>query len=77
MEQVKDIEHLNKLLNDGHTDFVIANGLLRSSKYITKSSPETYFIIHLIDGTEEDITTDELLESNIGKAINIGLFFCE
>lgn len=76
MKQVTSIEQLDQLLEQEQTDFVIASGVLRSSKHIT-SDGEKYYVLHLIDDTEEELTSEELMESNIGAAMRCGNFYCE
>ena len=73
----QSIEHLNELLDKGYTDFVIANGIMRSSKYITWNGTDTYYVLHLIDDSEEEYTAEELMADNIGAAIRNGVFYCE
>lgn len=74
--KVKSIEHLDELLEQGNEEFVIANGIMRSSKHITKDG-DTYYIFHLIDSSEEECTAEELMADNIGAAIRNGCFYCE
>ena len=74
--QVTSIEQLDKMLEQEQTDFVIASGILRSSKHIT-SDGEKYYVLHLIDDTEEELSAEELMESNIGAAMRNGNFYCE
>lgn len=74
----QSIEHLNELLDKGYTDFFIAlGGCLRSSKYITWNGTDTYYVLHLIDDSEDEYTAEELMASNIGTAIKNGAFYCE
>lgn len=73
--KVTSIEQLDELLEQGNTDFTIASGVIRSSKYITKDGNH-YFVMHYIDSSEERLTADELMADNIGRAIRNGTFYC-
>ena len=75
--RIKSIEHLDELLAKGNREFVIASGALRSSKYITTNGSGRYYVLHYIDGSEEDLDVEGLEESNIGSAIRNGNFYCE
>jgi hypothetical protein len=79
MERIKvtTIEQLDTLIEQGNHDFVIASGILRSSKFIEKDGDNLYFVLHLIDDTEEQLTTEELMADNIGSAMRNGTFYCE
>lgn len=77
--KVQSIEQLNELLDKGKHDYVLllAGGVLRSSKYITWNGTDTYYVLHLIDDSEEEYTADELMSSNIGTGIKNGALYCE
>ena len=67
---------LDILLERGEHDYVIKSGALRSSKYITKDG-DRYYVMNLIDSSEDCFTVAELLSSNIGRAILNNTFYCE
>lgn len=78
--RVTNVELLKQILDDGEPkDFHIALSGGRSSKVIDYSkSEDTFFVTHLIDDTEEELTEEQLLsETNIGIAIKEGTFFYE
>lgn len=77
--KITNIEDLNRALDEEHNDFVMTNGLLRSSKWITYGERDgEYEILNLIDDTYDFLTEDQLMnESNIGQAMKNGAFFCE
>lgn len=77
MNKVNSINHLRQLIDSGVNDFFISNGLFRSSKYITKGSRKEFYVLHLIDDTEEELFEEDLAVSNIGQAINNKCFFYE
>lgn len=73
--KVLSLEGLEGMLANGVTSFCISNGLVRSSKEIEKTKGGSYYVYHEIDDSEEILTKDELLKSNIGKAIETGCFY--
>lgn len=77
--KITNIEDLNRALDEEHNDFVMTNGIVRSSKWITYGEKEgEYEILNLIDDTYDFLTGEQLLNgSNIGKAMKSGSFFCE
>ena len=75
MKKVNSIDELKKLVKKGVTDYCIYNGLFRSSKFINEGENKDFFILHLIDDSEEEVSAEELMDSNIGQAINNGCFF--
>lgn len=80
-QKITTIKELNDALNEGCTDFVITNGIVRSSKFITYGDNDgEYEIINLIDDSRQILTEAQLFEpawSNIGLAMKNGTFFCE
>lgn len=80
-KKITTIEELNDALNEGCTDFVITNGIVRSSKFITYGDNDgEYEIINLIDDSRQILTEAQLLDpewSNIGTAMKNGAFFSE
>ena len=75
--QIKTTSSLKYHCNNGKTDFfIVLNGGLRSSKYITYNDG-IYYVRHLIDDSEEQLTRSKLLKTNIGEAIMKGAFYVE
>ena len=74
--KVTSIEQLNGLLEKGECEFVIASGCLRSSKDICKCD-DFYSVYNYIDDSTEELTEEQLLESNIGAAMRNGNLYCE
>lgn len=76
--KVKSVEHLKELLNNNESEFVVALGMCRSSKYITADG-DGIFMLHYVDGSEEYLTWEQVEESDsylLGK-INNGTLYCE
>lgn len=80
-QKITTIEELNNAINKGCNDFVITNGIVKSSKFITFGDNDgEYEIINLVDDSRQILTETQLLEpawSNIGLAMRNGTFFCE
>lgn len=81
--QIKSIEHLNEILGkeeDEFKDFVITNGLFRSSKSMYKTR-RGYRLFNLIDDKFYYITAKAVREcrdaANIGTAIKNGTLYYE
>lgn len=82
MERIKvtSIQQLKELLDKGENEFVVTNGLVRSSKFINHSlKVDGIFILHEIDDSEENMTWDELEKSNnyLNEKIAKGMLYCE
>ena len=80
--QVKSTNQLKTILADGETKdfFILLNFGLRSSKAISYDGSSTFYVLNEIDGTEQELTEQELMNSditNIGKAINNGAFYLD
>ena len=80
--QVKSVNQLKTILADGETKdfFILLNYGLRSSKAISFDGDNTFYVLNEIDGTEQELTEQELMDSditNIGKAINNGAFYLD
>ena len=74
-DKINSVEELKKECEDNY-DFFIAFGVARSSKGITYDEDEdTFSIHHEIDDTFEDVTSENLKKSNIGKAIEEERFY--
>jgi len=74
--QIKTIEKLKKLAANGLECFILLNGGLRSSKYISYDPDrKTFYVLHYIDGSDETLTESQILDSvrtNIGEAMEKG-----
>jgi hypothetical protein len=81
-KQVKSVNQLKTILADGETKdfFILLHFGLRSSKAISFDGDNTFYVLNEIDGTEQELTEQELMDSditNIGKAINNGAFYLD
>lgn len=77
MTKIESIKQLKDAIEEGHNEFVIFNGLIRSSKFINFGEEKDFFILHLIDDFEEEVDEEELSDSNIGRAIKNGTFYID
>ena len=82
LTKVDSIEHLKELLKDEEThDFrLMLNGGCYSAKEISYSLDGQFIITNCIDGTEQYLSEDELMNqelTNIGIAITKGAFYAE
>ena len=80
--KVNDLNELKKLAsNDGHSINVFYNlgGFARSSKVIYyNDDSDTWDVLHMIDDSEEELSTDELFEfTHIGTALEKGALYYE
>lgn len=78
--KVKSADHLKELVSEGHNDYFISFGIARSSKFINEGEDKDFFILNLIDDSEQELNADELFDkskTNIGEAIEKGAFWCE
>jgi hypothetical protein len=80
--QVKSTDQLKTILADGETKdfFILLNFGLRSSKAISYDGSSIFYVLNEIDGTEQELTEQELMNgdiTNIGKAINNGAFYLD
>lgn len=76
--KVKSIEHLKELLDNNESEFVVAGGVFRSSKYIT-ADEDGIFMLHYVDDSEERLTWEQVEAEDsylLGK-INNGNLYCE
>lgn len=80
MTRINTLDEMKDHFIEGHASFVIAlmGGGLVSRKEI-RPRPEGHIeVFHGIDGRIEELAEHELLtETNIGKAMARGIFFCE
>ena len=73
---IESLEDLKEYLKDGEChEFFIWLGICRSSKAMTYDGDDCFWVLNEIDNTEEQLTTAELIESNIGIAIKNGRFY--
>ena len=77
-KRIRTIEQLKELARDetGLDCYILLNGGLRSSKHI-RYYPEdnSFFVLNLIDDSEQELTESQILDSaysNIGEAIKKG-----
>ena len=77
-KRIKTIEQLKELSKDknGLDCFILLNGGLRSSKHIRYYTDDnSFFVLNLIDDSEQELTESQILDSaysNIGEAIKKG-----
>lgn len=77
MKRINSLEELIEAIDSNHNDFFISFGIAKSSKNITYNDG-IFYIINEIDGSEEELTAEQLFDeeyTNIGKAINGGVFY--
>ena len=80
--KVKNIEHLKQILNDRdgetHEFYIQLNFGLRSSKLMSYDGESVFYVLNLIDDTEQELSEEQLFDdslTNIGKAIKQGAFY--
>ena len=77
-KRIKTIEQLKELAKRemGLDCFILLNGGLRSSKHIRYYPDDnSFFVLNLIDDSEQELTESQILDSaysNIGEAIKKG-----
>ena len=77
-KRIRTIEQLKELARDetGLDCFILLNGGLRSSKHIRYYPDDnSFFVLNLIDGSEQELTESQILDSaysNIGEAMKKG-----
>jgi hypothetical protein len=74
MEKVTTINQLKELSQETNDFCVVLKFGLRSSKTIFFDG-ELFFIYNDIDGSEDELTEAELIDSIIGEAITKGAFY--
>lgn len=76
--RITTIQQLKELAKDdnGLDCFILLNGGLRSSKHIRYYPDDnSFFVLNLIDDSEQELTESQILEkeySNIGEAMKKG-----
>ena len=74
-DKINSVEELKKECEDNY-DFFIAFGVSRSSKGITyDEEDDTFTVHHEIDDTFEDIKSEDIDKTNIGKAMREERFY--
>ena len=77
-KRITTIEQLKELAKRemGLDCFILLNGGLRSSKHIRYYPDDnSFFVLNLIDGSEQELTESQILDSaysNIGEAMKKG-----
>jgi|GEM_PF-1159011 len=79
--RIDSIGQLKALAKEGLDCFILLRGGLRSSKYIRYDpQDDRFYVLNLIDGSEQKLTESQLLDSawtNIGQAITQGALFAD
>ena len=74
--RIRNIQQLKELAKNGLECFILLNGGLRSSKYISYNPEDnSFYILNYIDDTEQELTENQLLDSeytNIAEAMEKG-----
>ncbi len=74
--RVRTIDQLKELAKNGLDCFILLNGGLRSSKHIRYySDGNSFYVLNLIDDSEQELTEAQILDSgysNIGEAMKKG-----
>ena len=74
--RIRKIEQLKELAKNGLDCFILLNGGLRSSKHIRYYSDDnSFYVLNLIDDSEQELTESQILDSaysNIGEAMKKG-----
>ncbi len=79
-QKITSLEELKTAAGDGADFFILlANGLLRSSKYISyDKKSDRFWIWNLIDNSEQNLKAENVMKKqhgNIGEAIEKGCFY--
>lgn len=80
--KVTSVEHLKQLLaeSEGRDFFILLNGGLRSSKFMTFDGTSIFWVWNAVDDTEQELTEAQLMDrdyTNIGYAIEKGAFYLD
>ncbi len=77
--KINDLDHLRRLVklnNQLEVFIVLAGGLARSSKTLTKVDDKHVDIFHDIDGSFQTLTYQKMLkDTNIGEALKVGALY--
>ena len=75
-KRIRTIEQLKELAKNGLDCFILLNSGLRSSKHIRYYPDDnSFYVLNLIDDSEQELTEDQILDSeysNIGEAMKKG-----
>lgn len=75
-KRIRNIKQLKELAKDGLECFILLNGGLRSSKYISYHPEDnSFYVLNYIDDSEQELTESQILDSeytNIGEAMQKG-----
>ena len=71
IEELKALALCNNSFSDGFECYIMLNFGAKSSKIIRWYDNE-FYVIHEIDGSEEFIAEEQLIDTNIGHAIQRG-----
>ena len=75
-KRIRNIKQLKELAKDGLECFILLNGGLRSSKYISHHPEDnSFYVLNYIDGSEQELTESQILDSaytNIAEAMEKG-----
>lgn len=75
-KRIRSLAQLKELAKNGLECFILLNGGLRSSKYISYDPDRnSFYILHYIDGSDETLTEAQILDSsycNIREAMKKG-----
>lgn len=80
MTRINTLDEMKDHFTEGHASFVIAlmGGAAVSRKEIRPRPEGRLEVFHGIDGRFEELAEHELFtETNIGEAMQRGIFFCE
>jgi len=78
--KIVDIDDLKRMTYKNYEPFFIVlptERVIVSSKEIRWSGRKYFYVTHLVDGSKEKLTIEELKESYIGKAIKAGCLYWE
>ena len=75
-KRIKTIDQLKELAKNGLECFILLNGGLRSSKYISYNPDDnSFYVLNYIDDTEQKLTEAQFLDksyTNIAEAMEKG-----
>ena len=66
--RIRTIAQLKELAKNGLNCFILLNGGLRSSKYISYNPDDgSFYVFNLIDDSEQELTESQLLDKSFGN----------